>query len=73
MGVPRATRFSTTMALAAAYAAITHATREREFLEIVADGHGDHVSEIIEEDARRRADSRRSRNRKTLGLPVNKA
>lgn len=29
-------------------------TREREFLEIVADGHDDHVSKVIEEDARRR-------------------
>lgn len=28
-------------------------TREREFLEIVADRHDDHVSKVIEEDARR--------------------
>jgi len=28
-------------------------TREREFLEIVADRHDDHVSEVFEEDARR--------------------
>lgn len=53
MGVPRATRFSTTMALARRTRRSRMHERTREFLEIVADRRNDHVSKVIEEDARR--------------------
>lgn len=47
-------------------------TREREFLEIVADRHDDHVSKVIEEDARRFAKTRLTLATRAISKPTTK-